>query len=201
MDDVAPAVSSALAGLSVSVLVTTAERTHPAGPVPRTVNPVSGADDNPVVRAVFRLPRSAYLPVLFLGLGVTVLVSSLAWTTVYLVPLLAAFFVARRATIVDARQITVRAMFGRESIPWNRVRGLLISERGHVSVALDDQSAVLLPYVRVRHLPVLSQVSGNLVPAIPAPVRPADPPDEPAAADVAPAGTAAAEPAHEPSDP
>jgi Bacterial PH domain len=129
---------------------------------------VSGADVNPAVRAVFRLPRSAYLPVLFLGFGVTVLVSSWAWTAVYLIPLLAAFFVARRATVVDARQITVRAMFGRERIPWDRVRGLLISERGHVSVALDDQSAILLPYVRARHLPVLAQVSGNLVPAIPA---------------------------------
>ena len=149
--------------------------------VPRTVDPVSGADDNPVVRAVFRLPRSAYLPVLFLGFGVTVLVSSWAWTAVYLIPLLAAFFVARRATVVDTRQITVRAMFGRESIPWSRVRGLMISERGHVSVALDDQSAVLLPYVRVRHLPVLSQVSGNLVPAIPARTRPTEAPAEPAA--------------------
>jgi Bacterial PH domain len=129
---------------------------------------VSRADVNPVVRAVFRLPRSAYLPVLFLTFGVTVLVSSWAWTAVYLVPLLAAFFVARRATLVDTREITVRAMFGHARIPWSRVRGLLISERGHVSVALDDQSAVLLPFVRVRHLPVLSQVSGNLVPAIPA---------------------------------
>jgi hypothetical protein len=136
--------------------------------LPRTVNLVSGTDGNPVVRAVFRLPRSAYLPVLFLGFGVTVLVSSWAWTAVYLIPLLAAFFVARRATLVDTRAITVRAMFGRERIPWSRVRGLLISERGHVSVALDDQSAVLLPYVRARHLPVLSQMSGNLVPAIPA---------------------------------
>jgi hypothetical protein len=160
-----------VAGPSVSVLVTTAERTHLApGHRVRSTRErrVSGSDDNPVVRAVFRLPRSAYLPVLFLGFGVTVLVSSWAWTAVYLVPLLGALFVARRATVVDARQISVRAMFGSERIPWTRVRGLLISERGHVSVALDDQSAVLLPYVRVRHLPVLSQVSGNLVPAIPA---------------------------------
>lgn len=125
-----------------------------------------------MVRAVFRLPRSAYLPVLFLGFGVTVLVRSWAWTLVYLVPLLAAVFVARRATIVDARQITVRAVFGRERIAWDRVRGLLISTRGNVSVALDDRSAVRLPYVRARHLPVLSQVSGNRVPTIPARAQP-----------------------------
>ena len=122
---------------------------------------------NPVVRATFRLPRSAYLPVLFLGFGVTVLVSSWAWLPVYIVPLLAAVFVARRATVVDRDRITVRAIFGTERIPWSRVRGLLISERGQIAVALDDQSSVDLPYVRVRHLPVLSQVSGNLVPAIP----------------------------------
>jgi hypothetical protein len=147
---------------------------------------------NPVVRAVFRLPRSAYLPVLFLGFGVTVLVSSWAWTLVYLLPLLAALFVARRATLVDTREITVRAMFGRERIPWSRVRGLLISERGHVSVALDDQSAVLLPFVRVRHLPVLSQVSGNMVPAIPA--RASKP------AEAEPAADPAVEATVEPSD-
>jgi hypothetical protein len=173
---------------------------------------VSAADDNRVVRAVFRLPRSAYLPVLFLGFGVTVLVRSWAWTAVYLVPLLAALFVARRATVVDARQITVRALFGRERIAWSRVRGLLISERGRVSVALDDQSAILLPYVRARHLPVLSQVSGNLVPAIPARAQPAaaDPTAE-AAPEPAPEPTPGpavesatqptAEPATEPSDP
>jgi Bacterial PH domain len=169
---------------------------------PRTVDFVSRADDNPVVRAVFRLPRSAYLPVLFLGLGVTVLVSSPAWTAVYLVPLLAALFVARRATVVDARQITVRAVFGRERIAWSRVRGLLISERGHVSVALDDQSAVLLPYVRVRHLPVLSQVSGNLVPAIPKRSQPAAEPVTEAATEpaVAPVVEADATTVTEPSD-
>ncbi len=123
---------------------------------------------NPAVRAVFRLPRSAYLPVLFLGFGVTVLVSSWAWTLVYLLPLLAALFVARRATIVNSEQITIRAMFGTERVAWSRVRGLLIDDRGRVSVALDDQTAVLLPYVRARHLAVLSQVSGERVPAIPA---------------------------------
>ncbi len=121
-----------------------------------------------VVRATFRLPRSAYLPVLFLGIGVTVLVSSWAWLPVYLLPLMVAVFVARRSTVVDADQITVRAIFGTVRVPWSRVRGLLIDERNHVSVALDDQSSVQLPYVRVRHLAVLSQVSGNLVPAIPA---------------------------------
>ena len=145
--------------------------------------------DNRIVRAVFRLPRSAYLPVLFLALGVSVLVSSWWWTLVYLVPLLAAVFVARRATLVDRDRIVVRAILGSVQIPWSGVRGLLIGERGRVSVALDDQTAVRLPYVRVRHLPVLSQVSGNRVPAIPAaqagpaPATPAARPEPASASD------------------
>ena len=108
----------------------------------------------------------------------TVLVSSWAWLAVYLLPLLVAVFVARRSTVIDAKQITVRAIFGTVRVPWSRVRGLLIDERNHVSVALDDQSSVELPYVRVRHLAVLSQVSGNLVPAIPAKVVPVENPDQ-----------------------
>ena len=153
----------------------TTPRKQPAGP-----------PNNAVVRATFRLPRSAYLPVLFLVIGVTVLVSSAAWLPVYLLPLLVAVFVARRSTVVDAEQITVRAIFGTVRVPWSRVRGLLIDERNHVSVALDDQTSVELPYVRVRHLDVLSKVSGNLVPAIPA-AAPAESDTAPAESDTAPA--------------
>lgn len=116
--------------------------------------------------AVFRLPRSAYLPVLFLGLGVTVLVRSPAWTPVYLIPLAAAFFVARRSTVVDAEAVTVRALFGTRRMPWTRIRGLLVDERGNISAALTDSTAVRLPYVRARHLPVVAQVSGDRLPAI-----------------------------------
>jgi hypothetical protein len=154
----------------------------PADPPRRPPSGFVTTVDNPVVRAVFRLPRSAYLPVLFLGFGVSVLVSSWAWTVVYIVPLLAAVFVARRATVMDSEQITVRAIFGTRRLLWNDVRGLLISERGQVSVALDDQTAVRLPYVRLRHLPVLSQISGNRVPTIPA-AAPATPATVPVAPD------------------
>ena len=157
-------------------------------PLSQPTNRPGSQPGNPVVRATFRLPRSAYLPVVFLGIGVTVLVSSWAWTAVYLVPLAAAVFVARRSTVVDAEQITVRAIFGTVRVPWTRVRGLLIDERKRVSLALDDQSSLELPYVRVRHLAVLSQVSGNLVPAIPA-----DAPAEAVPAEIAPVEAAPVE--------
>ena len=119
-------------------------------------------------RAVFRLPRSAYLPVLLLALGVTVLVRSAAWLPVYLIPLAAALFVARRSTVIDADAITVRALFGARRMPWAKVRGLLVDDRGNVSAALTDATSVRLAYVRARHLPVLSAVSGNRIPELPA---------------------------------
>ena len=124
---------------------------------------VSGATDS---RAVFRLPRSAYLAVLFLVFGVTVLVRGYAWLPVYLVPLGAAYFIARRATVLDGRGIEVRALLAARRVPWRDVAGLAVDDRGAVSASLVSGAVLRLPYVRVSHLPVLHALTGGRVPAI-----------------------------------
>lgn len=117
--------------------------------------------------AAFRLPRSAYIAVLFFGLGITVFVRSPALVVLYVFPLLAALFIARRGTFIDRDTITVRALFGTRIIAWSEVAGLLVNRRGGISAVLPDATAVRLPYVRPRHLPVLTRITAGTVPALP----------------------------------
>jgi hypothetical protein len=127
-----------------------------------------------VATAVFRLPRSAYIAVLFFAFGVTALVWHPILLTLYVFPLLAAVFIARRSTVIDQKTITVRAIFGSRVIAWDDVRGLIVNARDGVSAALSDGTALRLPYVRVRHLAVLSEITGGVVPAVPASPTAAD---------------------------
>ena len=129
---------------------------------------------------VFRLPRTAYLVVLFLAVG--------AWPTalyggeaggyaqpaaltplvvLFLVPVVVAFFVARTATIVDADGIRVRALFGSRAMRWDEIRGLSVSGRGVYAVLGDG--AVRLPCVRIANLAELARASGGRVPQLPDP--------------------------------
>jgi PH (Pleckstrin Homology) domain-containing protein len=114
---------------------------------------------------VFRLPRPAYLAVLFLALAVTALVQHPVLLVAYLIPLLAIGFIARTATIVDADGITVRALFGSRQMRWDAVRG--ISVTGRNVYAVTDQGAVRLPCVRIRDLATVAAVSGGRLPELP----------------------------------
>jgi len=135
---------------------------------------------------VFRLPRSAYLAVLFLlfctvplafstdgGRGIRDVTDSdnaisgfqLSPLVVLLViPILAAVFIARTATIVDGDGIRVRALFGSRALPWASLRGLSVDERSVYAVTED--AAVRLPCVRVANLHELAAVSGGRLPEI-----------------------------------
>ena len=114
---------------------------------------------------MFRLPRPAYLAVLFLALAVTALVQHPVLLVAYLIPLLAIGFIARTATIVDADGITVRALFGSRQMRWDAVRG--ISVTGRNVYAVTDQGAVRLPCVRIRDLATVAAVSGGRLPELP----------------------------------
>ncbi|HJQ43381.1 MAG TPA: PH domain-containing protein [Jatrophihabitantaceae bacterium] len=128
---------------------------------------------------IFRLPRLAYLTVLFLFFCV----APLAFTDsagegakavfgpralLLLVPVLAAFFIARTATIVDGNGIVVRAVFGRRELPWPDVRGLTIDNRSVYAVLADG--AVRMPCVRVADLASVARASGGRLPEIADPV-------------------------------
>ncbi len=115
-------------------------------------------------RVRFQLPRSAYVAVLFLGLGITPFVRSPVLVVLYVVPVLAAVFVARRATVVDEERVRVRAPFGSREVPWDAVRGVLIRPRGSVALVERSGGSLRLPYVRGRHLPLLAELSGGRLP-------------------------------------
>ena len=136
---------------------------------------------------VFRLPRSAYLAVLFLlfctvplalasdgGHGITDSDTGISGfqlsplILLLLIPVLAAVFIARTATIADASGIRVRAVFGSRSLPWEGVRGLSVGERAIYAVT--DDGAVRLPCVRVANLHELAAVSEGHLPEIAKPV-------------------------------
>jgi hypothetical protein len=146
---------------------------------------------------VIRLPRTSYLAVVFLLFGALVVAfgdnhphgledsnsgSGFAGfdtgpqLLVLLVPVLAAVFIARTATIVSADGLRVRALFGSRNLPWDVVRGISVSGRG-VYAVLDD-GAVRLPCVRIAHLGPISRLSAGRLPEIedvipkPAPQRP-----------------------------
>jgi hypothetical protein len=113
---------------------------------------------------IFRLPRSTYLAVLFVALGVTALVQHPVWLLIYLVPIAGFVFVARTATLIDSRGITVRALLGSSVLPWEQIRGLSVTGRNVYAVTAD--AAVRLPCVRIADLAAVSGASGGHLPEV-----------------------------------
>lgn len=131
------------------------------------------SEDSPA--RVFRLPALAYLAVLFLLFGTAPLAFTSGGyeseqahlgpqTLLLVVPILAAVFIARWATIVDSTGITIRAAFGRRVLPWAELRGLSVKDRS--VYALTATGAWRLPCVHVRDLGVLSRAGGGHLPEI-----------------------------------
>lgn len=136
------------------------------------------ASDMPTgVTLVFRLPRSAYLAVLFLFFCVMPLAFSASggdeggpagWTwrlALLLLPLLAALFIARTATVVGPRGFKVRAPFGSRTVPWEQAQGLSVGDRAIYVVTAEG--VLRLPCVRVPDLPAIARVSGGRLPELP----------------------------------
>jgi len=138
---------------------------------------------------VFRLPRSAYLVVLFLLFGTLPLAFgdsqdhsaddvvrhvhkfagiAVGWFAIFLVlPLVAALYIWRTATFVDADGVRVRALLGSRRFAWSDVRGLSVSGRSVYAVVAGG--GVRLPCVRVNDLAEVARHSGGHVPALPDP--------------------------------
>jgi hypothetical protein len=134
-------------------------------------------DATPTAR-VFRLPALAYLTVLFLLFGtLPVAFTSGGFesenavvgpqTLVLIIPVLAAVFIARWATFVDADGVTVRAAFGKQRFTWTQVRGLTV-DGTRVYLVLAD-GAMRLPCVRVADLAAVSRASSGHLPELPDP--------------------------------
>jgi hypothetical protein len=136
--------------------------------------------------AVFRLPRTAYLIVLFIAFGTFPLAFTaegfrhdsggglvgppavVGWQTLLLlVPVVAAVFIARTATFVDGSGIRVRAAFGSRRLDWDEVRGLSVSGRSVYAVL--GEGSVRLPCVHVADLAAVSRAAAGHLPPIAAP--------------------------------
>jgi hypothetical protein len=124
---------------------------------------------------VFRLPALTYIVVLFLLFGAIPLAFAAngtqgapgrvgLQTAILLVPVIAAVFVARTATIVTASGILVRAAFGRRALPWDSVRGLSVTGRNVYAVLADG--SVRLPCVRIANLTEIAKASGGRLPEL-----------------------------------
>jgi hypothetical protein len=129
---------------------------------------------------IFRLPTLAYLvvvlllfgcaPFAFTGRGIEGEAAVVGpQTLVLLVPIIAAVFIARTATIVDAAGITVRAAFGRRVLTWDDVRA--VSVTGAAVYAVVEDGSVRLPCVTVADLARVAKASGGRLPEIAEPVR------------------------------
>jgi hypothetical protein len=135
---------------------------------------------------VFRLPRSAYLVVLFLLFGTLPLAFgdsqqhsadqvvthvhrfagvAVSWFAILLVlPVIAAVYIGRTATFVDGDGLRVRALFGSRRLEWSQLRGLSVSGRSVYAVL--PGGAVRLPCVRVADLAEVARHSDGHVPQL-----------------------------------
>lgn len=151
---------------------------------------MSSPSPSPAART-FRLPRSAYLIVLFVLFctvplafaGGTHDAASSASTSsgsstdveygprllLLLIPIAVTVFIARTRTRVDGDGISVRALLGTRLLPWSELRGLSVSGRSVYAVARDG--SVRLPCVGVGDLAALSRASDGRLPEV-APPKP-----------------------------
>jgi len=128
---------------------------------------------------VFRLPRPAYFAVGFLAVGITPIalysgpaegaparISAL--TLLYLAPVLAAAFIARTRTRVDAAGIRITAVFGSRRLGWEELQGISVIGRSIYAVLRDG--SVRLPCVRQNDLTAIASVSAGRLPELAPPV-------------------------------
>jgi Bacterial PH domain len=117
-----------------------------------------------VSKVVFRVPPTANLAALLLAVTATPFAFAAPglWLT-YLVPIAIVVWVLRNRTTADANGLATRSTFGSRSLKWDDVVSLKL-DRGRVSAVDVEGNAVNLPGVRVRHLSLLSRVSGGRVP-------------------------------------
>lgn len=116
-------------------------------------------------RVTFRVPTTALLAVAFMLFCATPFAFAAPGAAViYILPLAAAVWVVRNRTTVDAERIEVRYTFGHRALDWSQVAALRVVERGWVRAVLADSSEVVLPAVRLRHVPVMAAVSRGRIP-------------------------------------
>jgi hypothetical protein len=117
-----------------------------------------------VREVVFRIPPTANLAALLLAVTGTPFAFAAPWLwLVYLVPVGIVVWVLRNRTTADADGLTARSTFTSKTLRWEDLVSLKL-DGSRVSAVDSEGNATSLPGVRVRHLSLLSSVSGGRVP-------------------------------------
>jgi hypothetical protein len=114
-------------------------------------------------RTVLKHPPTAYLIVAFTALCCTAVVHSKPLALIYLVPVAAALYVARTATVVDDSGVHARAILGSRTVGWHELAGLRLDRSGAVYAVDTSGSQVRLPCVRSTRLdPLITAGAGRI---------------------------------------
>jgi hypothetical protein len=113
---------------------------------------------------VIRHPNSAYFIVAFVALCATALVRGPLQALVYLIPLAAAVYIARTATIVGPDGLTARLLFGQQSVSWAELTGLRLADSGAVYAVADNNTQLRLPCIRSTKLAGLIAAADGRIP-------------------------------------
>ena len=114
-------------------------------------------------RTVLKHSALAYLIVAFTALCCTAVVHSRLLALVYLVPLVAAVYVARTATVVDDRGVHARAILGSRTVGWHELLGLRLDRSGAVYAVDSSGGQLKLPCVRSTRLdPLIAAGNGRI---------------------------------------
>jgi hypothetical protein len=127
-------------------------------------------------RTVLKHPALAYLIVAFTALCCTAVVHSPLLALVYLIPLAAAVYVARTATVVDDQGLHARAVFGSRTIGWHELVGLRLDRSGAVYAVDSAGGQLRLPCVRTTRLAPLIEAGAGRIPDPGAQSRAGQPP-------------------------
>ena len=122
--------------------------------------------DSPTGHTIrLRPSRTALLVVLFLLFCVTPLAfEATPLLVLYALPLGVLLWIIRSGTDIDADGVRIRAVLGSRRLRWEEIQALSPTPRGELRAVLRDGSLMRLPQVRLRHLELISSVSGGAVP-------------------------------------
>jgi hypothetical protein len=115
-------------------------------------------------RTVIKHPNSAYLIVAFVALCSTALVRSPIQALILLIPAAGAVYISRTATIVDENGVTAQAIFGSQTVAWDELTGLRLSDKGAVYAVDRAGTQLRLPCVRSTKLTQLIAASDGRIP-------------------------------------
>jgi hypothetical protein len=129
-----------------------------------------------IQKVVFRIPPTAHLAPLLLAVAAIpfAFAAPLLWL-IYVVPIAVIVWIFRNRTVATSAGLTARSTFASTSLAWDDVKSLKLGKRGGVSAVGTEGAETRLPGVRLRHLSLLSRVSGGRIPDPAAePAEPAD---------------------------